>query len=259
MKAQSIVERRNKIVELVNKYGLLRVSNAVEIFQVSDETIRKDIAYLDKQGILKKVHGGAVALKSDTIAPINIRQTENHHIKFAICQKALEYIPEDQCIIGLDMGSTLSLLSTLIKELDNKIIITNSFPALQELILSKNKVISTGGEYSPHDMYFRGEFAKNNLQHLAMDICFMGTSGVLNRDGICSTNFYDVDVKREFLKRSRKSIVLLDSSKFNKSSLVKVAEWDEIDLVITDSNIREEDEIKLSQKTQLEIVDVSCL
>src|SRR5699024_10275380 len=113
----------------------------------------------------------------------------------------------------------------------------------------KNTVISTGGEYNPYDMCFRGELTKNALQNLVMDITFIASSGVLNRDGICSPNFYDIDIKREYLKRSRKKVVLIDSSKFNKSSLVEVASWSEVDLVISDDNIPEDDATTISQKT----------
>ncbi|WP_303863121.1 DeoR/GlpR family DNA-binding transcription regulator [Alkalibaculum bacchi] len=252
--SRKIVERRNQIVEIINQNGMLRIADAIKLFKVSDETIRKDFAYLEEHGILKKVHGGAIANESDIISPVSIRKTENYDLKLKLATKAIELFNLKDNIIGLDIGSTITVLASLYAKMSDNIFITNSFPATQELISSKNTLICTGGEYHPHDMCFRGELAKNALQTFAMDVCFLGSSGVLHRDGICTTSFFDIDIKKELILRSRKSVVLLDHSKFEKSSLVQVADWSEIDLVITDDNIPNDNKSTISNFTELIII-----
>ncbi|MFZ7130860.1 MAG: DeoR/GlpR family DNA-binding transcription regulator [Eubacteriales bacterium] len=259
MNAIEIANRRNKIVELIKKEKILHTSEAVEIFQVSNETIRKDFNYLESKGILKKIHGGATLSESDMIDPFVVRQTEHYEAKLAIAKKALEFIPKEPCILGLDVGSTVTIFAAQLSHLSGKTIITNSLTALQELIDSNNEVYCTGGKFSSHDMSFQGNIANNTLKDLAMDVSFMGSSGVYNRNGICSTSFQDINVKRELLNRSTKTILLMDSSKFTKSSFVEIANWEEIDTVITDDNIPIEIKHGLMDKVEVILVHVDGL
>jgi DeoR/GlpR family transcriptional regulator of sugar metabolism len=247
MKASEIQERREKISHLLKVNNKVRVSDLVQTFQVSDETIRKDFEFLEKQGILKKVYGGAELNKTDGVEPVSQRTTSYHSEKMAIVTKAFEFIPEEKCIISLDQGSTVAMLARLLNKHRNKTIITGSLMSILELVESENKLYCTGGIFSKEDMSFQGNIASDTLRDIRADICFLGSSGILDRKGMCSSSFADAELKRELVNKSNKNIVLLDHSKFYKSSFVEAVKWESIDYVITNKEAPKDLVEKLSQ------------
>lgn len=255
MTAESILERRNRLVELVRRNGRVSTQEASAQFGVSLETIRQDLLYLEQRHILKKVHGGAVAWERATVEPLRKRRTEHEAVKAALARRALSYVqPGDT--VGLDMGSTVAALAQLLAGGPASLLVTNSLLALETLTESEGRVYCLGGEYSAHDMAFQGEQAVSALKKLRLDVCFLGTSGVQGRGGICSTGFHDIPVKQEFIRRSRRTVVLADSSKFATASLVEVAGWEQVDTLITDSGIDPEQARQLSEKLELVIAEV---
>lgn len=256
MTAENILERRNRLVEQVRKNGRVSTQEASVQFGVSLETIRQDFLYLEQRHILKKVHGGAVAWERATVEPLRKRRTENEAAKACIARRALSYVSAGDTV-GLDMGSTVAALADLLAAGQGNLIVTNSLLALEKLTDSANRVYCLGGEYSAHDMAFQGEQAVSALKKLRLDVSFLGTSGVQGRGGICSTGFHDIPVKQEFIHRSRRTVVLADSSKFASASLVEVADWTQVDTLITDSGIDPEQARQLSEKLELVIADES--
>lgn len=254
MKASEIMERRNKIVALVLTKGYLSTEEACQLFQVSNETIRQDFVKLEKQHILKRSHGGASAFESNIVAPIAERQSDNFNYKYQIAKKALEYLPPGGGVVGMDIGSTVSLMADLMEDTSNYLVITSSHPVLQKIIRSKNRLYNLGGEYNPIDMAYQGEQTISSLKKLSLDVTFIGTSGVMNRGGICSRDFHDINIKQAFIQQSKKVIILTDSSKFTSTSLVEVAPWNQVDLIITDSRIPES--IAEEMRTMAELVIV---
>ncbi len=255
MGLKSVTERRNLMIDYIKANHELRVSDAVDLFGVSDETVRKDFAFMENKGILKKVHGGAVLAESDVVQPMTKRSAFNYEEKILIAKKAMEFVPKDKCIIGLDIGSTVAIFAGMLAEISGNTLITNSFPVLQKVVDSSNVIFGTGGEYRAEDMSFQGVATEQSIREMAIDISFMGTSGVLNRNGICSTNFFDIGVKKGYAERSEKVCVLMDSTKFKKSSLVEVVEWKEIDCIITDSGIDDKTYNELSKQVNLIVAE----
>ena len=111
-----------------------------------------------------------------------------------------------------------------------------------------------GGDYEPDRQCYQCEPSVQILHQLSLDLVFLGTGGVQNLTGISTTQFNDVKLKREFIDRSRKKIVLADSSKFFSNSLVQVAVWSQIDVLITDSGIPRDAAADLAGKVELIIV-----
>lgn len=251
MKAIEIAERRNRIVEIVREKKIFHMAEAMQLFDMSNETIRKDFVYLEEIGVVKKIHGGIQLLESDSTENIHMREMEHFAEKNSIVKKAMEFIPDRPCTIGLDTGSTIKLLAAMLAGQTGKTIITNSLQALLQLINSNNEVYCTGGKWCALDMCFQGNIATNAFTDLGMDICFLGSSGVFNHHGICSANFQDLEVKRQLISRSAKRVVLLDSSKFLLSSFVEVAKWEELTCVITDDRIPNEIRKRLSKRVEL--------
>lgn len=254
MKASEIHERRKKITELLYQNKEVKVKELITIFNVSDETIRNDLAFLEEQGISKKVYGGAKLVSPDKLDPVLLRTTTNYNQKLAIAEKALELLPNENCSIGLDQGSTVAMLANLLRKSQNKTIITGSLASILELIKSSNDVYCLGGKFSYEDMAFHGSLAGEPFPNIQMDICFMGSSGVKGRNGFCTSSFVDAEIKRQYLRKSTKKVVLLDSSKFELSSLVEVAPWNEIDIIITNNDAPAEVINKIREETQVLLV-----
>lgn len=253
MKASEITNRRKKITELLYQQHSVKVRELVALFQVSDETIRKDLAYLEAEGILLKEHGKAVLIKEKELDPVSLRSVHSPE-KERIAAAALQLIQSEDQIIGLDQGSTLALLAQKIKFLDKKQIFTGSLAAILQLLHTEHLLHCFGGQYSPEDMAFRSETGRETYPDIHFDLCFFGSSGVKNRKGFCTSSLVDAEAKRKMLRKSSKNVVLLDHSKFETTSLVQVAPWSEVDLVITTKGIPKDYEKMINAFARLLIV-----
>ena len=237
MKNAEILNRREQIVTIIRSAGKINTEEAAAMFGVSKETIRQDLLYLSHEGIIKKVYGGAVLCKNDRIESLPIRETVNFLTKDKIARTAAKYLPEGECIIGMDMGSTVALLGTYLSRRRDLLVITNSHRVLQTLVTTENRTLSLGGEYNKEEMAYYSDESPSLVKNLTLDLYFMGTSGVKGRGGVCTKGFQESFIKNQLIQRSKKKIVLADSSKFQTTSLIEVAPWSSLDLLITDEDI----------------------
>ena len=252
MKQSEIFQRRTRISEYIQLHGSLSTAQACRLFGVSDETIRKDFLYLEEMQVVEKAYGGAKLHRADETKPYRARQDEHYLAKAAIARRALELVPpEGGAVIGLDMGTTFSILAGYLAQRSGNLIVTNSNTAVQQLAGSKNRIYVLGGEYDPRNMVFQGDAACRALRELSLDLVFLGTGGIRGRDSISTASFADVELKREYIRRSQKRVVLTDSSKFFTASLVDVASFSEVDTLITDTHIPAEDEQRLRGQVEL--------
>lgn len=251
MKAEEIQSRRQKIARILYKKKEIKVNELVNLFQVSDETIRKDLRYLAKEGVLEKKYGIAKLKQTQPLKPVINRTPINLNEKRQLIQAALNFIPKGTCSIGLDQGSTIALLANELKNHNNKHIFTGSLASILELINSQNSLYCSGGKYSAEDMSFQNDTSTQLYSDIKLDFCFLGSSGVLGRDGFCTSSLTDAKIKRSLIANSTRKIVLLDKHKFNYSSLVQVATWNIADIVITNRSVAPEIQKMISSKTRL--------
>ncbi|MBV7390428.1 DeoR/GlpR family DNA-binding transcription regulator [Enterococcus sp. ALS3] len=254
MKASEIAQRRKDITALLYKENNLKVATLVSLFDVSDETIRKDLAYLASEGILEKKHGRALLIKEKPLEPVFHRRPKNLAKKETIVTKALELLQSEDLIIGLDQGSTVALLASKIAQLSSRQIFTGSLAAILELAIAHHLLYSFGGQYNAEDMTFRNDTGKEMYPDIQFDVCFFGSSGVKNRNGFCTSSLADAEAKRLMLKKSSKKIVLIDDSKFQTTSLVQVASWSEVDVVISNQGLSPEIANNIRHQTRLILV-----
>ncbi len=227
-------ERRNRMAQLIMDQGSVRIGEMATLFGVTNETIRKDLIYLDEHNIVSKQHGGAVAVSEAYERPIHTRATENELQKAKIAHKALELVERNSVII-LDSGSTVLLFAKLLSEDLKPTIVTNSFPAASVVMEKGNPVHMIGGEISPVTMSTSGMMATRDLGMIRADIVFLGSSGFQSYNGPSAKAFCDAQVKMDMIAGSKTNVVLADSSKFVTNAFVQFANWEEIDYLITDS------------------------
>lgn len=256
MNSSNVTERRNKIMNLLVKNGIIRIGEVAQLFNVSTETIRKDIIYLEDKGIAQKEHGGASAANEKIERHIALRNYDNIEIKNKIAERALSFIPNNGAI-ALDTGSTTLCLANMLSVYKDLTIITNSLLAVDKLINSENSIYLIGGKIKNKSMSMVGTWGLNSINSIKPEVVFLGSSGVYNHDGPCGTSFEDAEIKKAYVNQSSTSVVLIDSSKFTKTSLIECVKWSDIDVVITDSGLSEEYKKDLSTKTDLIIVNLT--
>lgn len=229
-----VTERRNRILELVNGQGSIRVSDLSKALNVTTETIRRDLLYLSAEGLVEKKFGGAVAVNESKERPITERKAENIEEKRAIARAALPYISGNN-VIFIDASSTLIALAELLPSDLDLTIVTNSFDVIPFVLRTNSVVYFLGGEISGVTMSTSGFWTSQALESIKIDVAFLGTSGFQSHSGPTSKQFSHAHVKQKVIENSAQTIVLADSTKFVSNAVLQFASWSDIDLFITDS------------------------
>ncbi len=252
MAKRSTDSRRQKLAQIIVTEGQAKVGWLANHFNVSTETIRKDLIYLETKGIAKKNHGRAV-FSSDLIErPYTQKLSEHIEEKISIAKAASEYIPDNGAVI-LDSGSTTYELAKLLTLRNGLTIFTNNLSAISLLAQSNNTVYLLGGKIRPSSMALIGDWALNAVHSIKADIAFLGTDGFCDREGPCSASFEEIEIKKAIIQQSKKKYLLADYSKFERSDMFLYATWYDIDGLITDSNAPAEAIKNISDKTNVNI------
>lgn len=253
MAKQFTAERRNQLAQLIISEGHVTIAEAAKKFNVSIETIRKDMIVLQDEGIINKTHGGALPSPSALEKPVFQKGTENREKKQRIALKALDLVPKNGTLI-LDSGTTTQILADYLKLESHLTIFTNNASTFASLAESHNKVFLFGGELRPSSLAVIGKWANEQILSIRADAVFLGSDGFNGFSGPTTTSFEEAEVKTNFLNISQNTILLADSSKFIETSLFQFATWDQIDTFITDDGIHAKSLAALSKKTTMIVV-----
>lgn len=225
-------ERRELILEELITSGTVYVSELARKYQVTYETIRKDLSQLEKKGFLVKCHGGATLKQGAIENPFKIREKENASLKKSIAQKALTLLP-DNCSMIIGTGSTALELAKLLMYRSGFKIFTDSLPVANILISSENQVFLFGGELRDKSSSVFGGWALSMINEIQVDVCFLGTDGFSNLNGPSSPSSSDAYIDKVIIAHSDKRYILGDYTKFSRKSLYKICDWSEITALIT--------------------------
>ncbi|HET7615526.1 MAG TPA: DeoR/GlpR family DNA-binding transcription regulator [Bacillales bacterium] len=233
-----VVHRRNKIKEMLLDQKSVKVSDLVLEFNVSEETIRRDLNELSKDGFIKKNYGGAILAEeltrtSHTIPPVQQRQLQFYEEKNAIGQTAAKLVKNDQIVV-IDAGSTTWFVAKYLKDLRDLSIISNGINIIEEC--SKNEsssIYMLGGQLKRNSMSSFGPQTQLELQKYNADIVFLGTSGISISQGFTSSDWYEAEVKKMMVASGQKKVVLADHSKLEKPGLLSFCPFEEVDELIT--------------------------
>lgn len=234
-------ERRNQIVDLVNKQGSILVTDLSDTFGISEVTIRADLRLLEEKGLLMRFHGGAA--RSGNVMDNDIQEIaleERYALasdpKKRIALAAVELVKEGMTIL-LDSGSTTLLIAEALVGVSNITVITNNLPAAY--VLSENKDITLvviGGtvRHKTHSMH--GTIAELSLRGINADIMFVGADGIDAVNGITTFN-EGYSISGVMAEAAHHVVAVLDASKFNRRGFNQVLPLKKIDCVITDASI----------------------
>ena len=231
-------ERQNEIMALTLQHGRVEVSEIATRFQVTTETIRRDLSELQDQRLLRRVHGGAVAWETDKFEPLLVVRTDQQHDeKRRMATRAVKELPDAGTII-IDSGSTLARFAEAVPSNANLRVITNSLPIAQTLAEHDAvEVIVIGGKVRKNTMAMVDADAIAALEPIHVDTLFIGVHGMSERAGFTTPNILESDTNRAFIQASGRKIVLADHSKWGVTGLSSFADLSDADVLITDDKL----------------------
>lgn len=229
------IERRNAILARLSVEGKVVVSDLSREFSVTEETIRRDLEKLDQDGLAKKTYGGAVKVDNFNIdLPFHIRKQSNIEKKQKIATIIADMIHDGDYIM-LDASSTALTVVKSILHKKKITIITNSIEILLELCNKPEwTVISTGGTLKEGGLSLVGYQAEKMVSGFHVDIAICSCKGVDLNIGVTDSNERDSEIKKAFFSSATRKVLAVDSTKFDKTSFVKVCSMNDIDTVVTD-------------------------
>ena len=236
-------ERQDIILNKLNTNGSITVSELVKDFQVSIETVRRDLETMENQGLLTRVHGGAISIKDDSpFLDVNKRVMENRDLKLEACLTAINYLaPGD--FIGLDSGTTATIFAELLKEhpVRNITIVTQSVFTYSILADTPGiRVITLGGEYNSKEQIFCGALTEGFYKQFHFTKSFIVPSAISLENGIQDFIIVSYNFQKYMLEASDESFIICDSTKFGKSGTLKLSDLSDEYTIITDSNLSDD-------------------
>jgi DeoR family transcriptional regulator, fructose operon transcriptional repressor len=231
--------RKQLILNVLEEKGSVDVKELAEKLNISEITIRRDLATLSEKGLLFRTHGGAmkVGLSKD---PFNFfhKASLNADRKDHICQIAASLI-EDGDIIFLDCGSTLFRLCPFIREKKIKVI-TNSLPALYELSSAALEINLVGGEVDKERQAVHGTIALEHIRRYKATKAFIGVDGISVKNGLSANSEKEATIATTMSANAKETILLCDSSKLENDKYFPFAPLSMVDTLVTDYDVTDE-------------------
>jgi DeoR family fructose operon transcriptional repressor len=228
-------ERHQQILETARAQGRVDVAGLARELSVTPETVRRDLTALERRGVLRRVHGGAIPVERLGIEPgVADRETHASGQKDRIARAALDELPEGGSVI-LDAGTTTVRLAELLPTDREFTVVTHSIPVASVLISRPNVTLQLlGGTVRGRTLAAVGEWTRAQVAEVYADVAFMGTNAISVEHGLTTPDIAEAAVKRALIDAARRTVVLADHTKFGRESFAKVAPLSDIDTVITD-------------------------
>lgn len=232
----SVDYRHQFILDQIEQRGSVNVMELAGALSVSDMTVRRDLTELEKLGLVRRFHGGAVSARGRSYEPpLFTRSIENTKEKERIGRYAAEMVVEGNSI-ALDVGSTVFQIAANLKDIQNITLITPSLP-IAELFYERSDMclIIPGGMVRPTENSMVGELARRNLEQLFVDRLFLGAGAIDASAGITEFNIDDALIKQAMIRNAKEVVLAADSSKFQKITFAFVAHLKHVNHLITDA------------------------
>lgn len=223
---------------MLNNHDSVSIHDIVERCNVSEITVRRDLALLESKNLIIRTHGGAVKSKAvENLFNYNLKINENIEQKISICRRASELISNND-IIFIDCGTTLIHLTKFITRFDSLTVITNSLPVVSELInFPQIKLIIIGGEAIGERKAVYGTVAERCIGQYHADKAFIGATGVSVKKGLTSSDENESAITLKMAENADQVFLLCDSTKIERNSFVQFAPLSKINYLITDGGI----------------------
>ncbi len=234
-------ERKDLILKQLYEQRSVLVLNLSESMHVSPETIRKDLKELENEGLLKRVHGGAVLTKKiNGDLPINVRKNIYLDSKKIIASKALPYIHEGDTIF-LDSSSTSIGIGESLHMFNHLKVITNSYLIAETLIKMPNiQLILVGGNFHQKNYSFVGQKALQMIRSYLVDACFISCTGVNEKGFLTDSSEDEAEIRKAMIEQSCHCYCILDDTKIYRSATYMVGHLNQFEAILSNKDIPEE-------------------
>lgn len=241
-------ERRGIIIEILNKQGRCRVVDLAQELDVSEVTVRQDLDIMEKQGLLRRTHGGAIlSPKISYERSFQFEETSFRAEKERIGKAAAELVSDGDTII-LDVGTTVTEVARNLISRKGLTVFTN---ALNIALLLEDypaiSVIVTGGTLRAKQHSLVNPYGRFILEKIHADLVFIGANGIEFKHGLTNVNIAEAEIKSFFIQAARRRVVVCDSSKVGNVALAKITGLDQVDLLITDDQADPEEVTRLKE------------
>ncbi|MGG1611511.1 DeoR/GlpR family DNA-binding transcription regulator [Paenibacillus phoenicis] len=234
-------ERKRVIMEQLKQEGQVKVPELSHRFTVSEETVRRDLILLEKEGLAKRVYGGAVLPKLTSYEPPYLqRQKDKAEEKERIGRAAAELI-ESGDTIAIDIGTTTLEMAKAIAGRERLTILTNSLAVAYHLMESLNggrfsgKIFVVGGELNPEQQSLSGTIGEHILSQFRVDKAFISIGGISLERGISDYDVDETGMSRRMIEAASRTIVLADASKLGKEAFVEIAPLSQVHAIVSDA------------------------
>lgn len=228
-------ERHQQILDTARAHGRVEVAGLARELAVTPETVRRDLTALERRGVLRRVHGGAIPVERLGIEP-GVADREGHAAgeKERIARAALDELPDGGSVI-LDAGTTTVRLAELLPTDRELTVVTHSIPVASILISRPNLTLHLlGGIVRGRTLAAVGAWTKAQVAEIYADVAFMGTNSISVERGLTTPDLAEAAVKRALMSAARRVVVLADHTKFGRDDFALVAPLTDVDTVITD-------------------------
>jgi DeoR family fructose operon transcriptional repressor len=231
-------ERQQEILRRARADGRVDVVRLAEDLAVTSETIRRDLTVLERAGVLRRVHGGAIPIERLGFEPaLAARDALQTAEKERIAKAAVAELPEGGAIV-IDAGTTTGRLVDALPADYEVTVVVNSPPLATTLAMRPNvTVIMLGGRVRGRTLATVDDMAMHPLSQLRVDVAFMATNGLSLEHGLTTPDPAEAGVKRAMIHAARRTVLLADHTKIGNDHLARFGSVAEVDLLITDSGL----------------------
>ncbi len=233
-------DRRQKIVAMIQDRGSVQVLSLAAQFTVSTQTIRKDLLYLEGRGVATRCYGGAIssqAVGAVSEAAVETKRTLRAGEKERIGRAAAALVKPGESII-LDSGTTTAQIARFLPDHEDIVVVTNDAAVLAQLMDKERiQIVVLGGALRRKNMAFYGAQTEAALESLHVDKLFLGVDGLDLGKGITTHFESEAILNRKMANVAAQVIAVTDSSKVGRMCLHRIIGIDEVDVLITDSNV----------------------
>ncbi|MEC3953934.1 DeoR/GlpR family DNA-binding transcription regulator [Nocardia sp. CDC153] len=233
-------ERQQAIATLVGRLGRVSVAELAERYDVTAETVRRDLAALDRMGLVRRVHGGA--MPAAALTALELGTTEREHSrspeKDRIAKAALEFLPPSGGSVLFDAGTTTGRVAALLPADRELVTVTNSLPIATRLSGHPGvQVHLLGGRVRGLTQAAVGPQTLHALGELRVDVAFIGTNALTAGHGLSTPDTDEGAVKHAMIATAHRVVVVTDSSKLGREDFARFATLDDIDVLVTDAEL----------------------
>lgn len=231
-------ERQQEILRQARAAGRVEVAALAEDLAVTSETVRRDLDVLERQGVIRRVHGGALPVERLRFEPgVSERAAAMAGEKDRIAKAALDYLPREGAIV-VDAGTTTARFADLLPDDRELTVVTNALPiALSLSARSRLTVLTVGGRVRGRTLAQVDRWALRSLGEIRADVAFVATNGVSVAGGLTTPDLAEAAVKEAIVAAANRVVLLADHTKVGDDHFSRFADIGQVDVLVTDSGV----------------------